>query len=125
MQNIIASSLPSNMEPGKIVSKFGRLLYDQIYTVLEADIKPNNYKVYFESDGEKYCIDLSSYGDKLRMNLINLTEGERTISHDSFNVKDFKDYPDIRHKLIRVLYKRVNKALYDPDIFDVATLLSM
>lgn len=126
----------SNKETAKYqgnqaVNIVGRFLYNHIDGAYNIKRSANSVDVYFiilyqkkeelreDSDKDmhemKLNINITTYDDKLRMNIIELSPEERTLGFNTFALKKFDDLNSGYDLVMKTLKKRLNKYYEDYD----------
>lgn len=117
------------------VNRVGKYLYKHIDGAYKYTKSSNQYDVYFTllyqvpyweripgkgsdyNDVHEMTIDLNitTYQNKLRVNVIELTPEERTIGHDVYRPELLEDLPSAMKLIWYNVIKRVSKAYKDYD----------
>lgn len=126
----------SNKETAKYqgsqaVNIVGRFLYNHIDGAYNIKRSANSVDVYFiilyqkkeelreDSDKDmhemKLNINITTYDDKLRMNIIELSPEERTLGFNTFALAKFDDLNSGYNLVMKTLEKRLNKYYEDYD----------
>lgn len=114
----------------KQVKRIGQYLYKHIDGAYDFKSSSNNYDVYFlllyelrkelRQPGKDYPvqemrinINVTTYQNKVRINIIELTPQERTIGFDLYTPEKVQDLQKAYPVIIKKIYKRIYKAYED------------
>lgn len=114
----------------KQVKRIGQYLYKHIDGAYDFKSSSNNYDVYFlllyelkkelREPGKEYPvqemkinINVTTYQNKVRINIIELTPKERTIGFDLYTPEKVQDLPKAYPVIMEKIYKRIYKAYED------------
>ena len=122
----------SNSTPtSQLVNKIGKYLYNHIDGAFKYKKSSNMYDVYFtllyqlklEFGGEvndvkemTVNINITTYQNKIRVNVIEMTPEERTIGYDLFTPDKLQNLEEAKDLIFNRVVKRVSKA-YENYIF--------
>ena len=114
----------------KQVKRIGQYLYKHIDGAYDFKSSSNNYDVYFlllyelkkelREPGKEYPvqemkinINVTTYQNKVRINIIELTSKERTIGFDLYTPEKVQDLQKAYPVIMEKIYKRIYKAYED------------
>lgn len=114
----------------KQVKRIGQYLYKHIDGAYDFKSSSNNYDVYFlllyelkkelREPGKDYPvqemrinINVTTYQNKVRINIIELTPKERTIGFDVYTPEKVQDLQKAYPVIMEKIYKRIYKAYED------------
>ena len=114
----------------KQVKRIGQYLYKHIDGAYDFKSSSNNYDVYFlllyelkkelREPGKNYSvqemrinINVTTYQNKVRINIIELTPKERTIGFDIYTPEKVQDLQKAYPVIMEKIYKRIYKAYED------------
>lgn len=114
----------------KQVKRIGQYLYKHIDGAYDFKSSSNNYDVYFlllyelkkelRESGKDYPvqemrinINVTTYQNKVRINIIELTPKERTIGFDLYTPEKVQDLQKAYPVIMEKIYKRIYKAYED------------
>ena len=114
----------------KQVKRIGQYLYKHIDGAYDFKSSSNNYDVYFlllyelkkelREPGKDYPvqemkinINVTTYQNKVRINIIELTPQERTIGFDLYTPEKVQDLHKAYPVIMEKIYKRIYKAYQD------------
>lgn len=114
----------------KQVKRIGQYLYKHIDGAYDFKSSSNNYDVYFlllyelkkelREPGKNYPvqemrinINVTTYQNKVRINIIELTPKERTIGFDLYTPEKVQDLQKAYPVIMEKIYKRIYKAYED------------
>lgn len=113
----------SNLSANQQVNRIGKYLYKNIDGSFKYRTSSNTADVYFtiyyqspdsgvEDDVSEMVIDLNitTYQNKIRVNVIELSPEERTLGYDLYLPEDAADLPTIQHTILNKVIRRVSKA---------------
>lgn len=125
------SAKPPKYQGGQAVNIIGKYLYKHIDGAYNMKKSANSIDLYFIvlyqkkedlrtfSDNDmhemKLNISITTYDDKLRMNIIELSPEERTLGFNTFALNKFDDLSSGYDLVMRTLEKRLNKYYEDYD----------
>lgn len=122
-----------NSYAGQIVNRIGRYLYDNLDGAFDLKKSPNMVDVYVTvlyqlpidkqiiGKGYKYNdvhektidINITTYQNKVRVDIIELDEMERTLGYDLFEPKKLENLADAKKLIFQRAVKRLSKAYED------------
>ena len=124
------STLPK-YQGGQAVNIIGRYLFKHIDGAYNYKKGANTYDIYFtilyqlkeeyrtEEDHDMHemniNISLTTYLDKLRMNIIEVSPREKTLGFNTFELSKFNDLQSGYELVMNALKKRLNKEYEDYD----------
>lgn len=114
----------------KQVKRIGQYLYKHIDGAYDFKSSSNNYDVYFlllyelkkelRESGKEYPvqemkinINVTTYQNKVRINIIELTPQERTIGFDLYTPEKVQDLQKAYTVIMEKIYKRIYRAYGD------------
>ena len=114
----------------KQVKRIGQYLYKHIDGAYDFKSSSNNYDVYFlllyelkkelREPGKDYPVEemkininVTTYQNKVRINIIELTPKERTIGFDLYTPEKVQDLPKAYPVIMEKIYNRIYKAYED------------
>lgn len=114
----------------KQVKRIGQYLYKHIDGAYDSKSSSNNYDVYFlllyelkkelREPGKDYPvqemkinINVTTYQNKVRINIIEITPKERTIGFDLYTPEKVQDLQRAYPVIMEKIYKRIYKAYGD------------
>lgn len=117
---------------GQVVNKVGSYLYNHIDGAFKFEKSPNMYDVYFivlyqipeenrttaeEDEVHELPIDLNitTYQDKIRVNIIVQDEYEKTIGTKTFSYDKLDDLEKLRQTVLSFVEKKVTKEYQEYD----------
>ena len=122
------------MQAGQQVNKIGQYLYKHIDGAFKIQKTGNTCDVYFmllyqipklqrrfghPEDREMYEMDINlsitTYQNKIRVNVIEVTEAERTLGCYTFSPEVMEDLPNAQKLILDKVAKRVSKVYEDYD----------
>lgn len=136
--DLFGSSILANKKqnPAQMVNTIGRSIYKSTDSAFKAEKTSFHYEVFFEvlyevppwvreayNLDESYAdlntmvvsIDLTSYDDKVRANVIEQDPNNKTLGHKTFPVDKYRDTKDMREAIISFMYKSIAKNYQDYD----------
>lgn len=122
-----------NSYAGQIVNRIGRYLYDNLDGAFDIKKSPNMVDVYVTvlyqlpidkqiiGKGREYNdvhektidINITTYQNKVRVDIIELDEMERTLGYDLFEPKKLENLADAKKLIFQRAVKRLSKAYED------------
>lgn len=122
-----------NSYAGQIVNRIGRYLYDNLDGAFDLKKSPNMVDVYVTvlyqlpidkqiiGRGYKYNdvhektidINITTYQNKVRVDIIELDEMERTLGYDLYEPKKLENLADAKKLIFQRAIKRLSKAYED------------
>ena len=124
MIKLIANTV---FQPSQLVNIIGKYLYKHIDTAYHLTKAPNLTTVYFEISYRENISDdieimslyaeVTTYQNKIRLNIIEITPAEKTLGHDTFSVEIFKDLNKGMQTVLSKLKNRIKKAFDYADIY--------
>ena len=127
----IKAANPHQILPAsKNVNRIGQYLYKPIDGAYDFKSSSNNYDVYFlllyelkkelREPGKDYPvqemkinINVTTYQNKVRINIIEITPKERTIGFDLYTPEKIQDLQRAYPVIMEKIYKRIYKAYRD------------
>lgn len=117
---------------GQVVNKVGSYLYNHIDGAFKFEKSPNMYDVYFivlyqipeenrttaeDDEVHELPIDLNitTYQDKIRVNIIVQDEYEKTIGTKTFSYDKLNDLEKLRQTVLSFVEKKVTKEYQEYD----------
>ena len=116
---------------GQAVNKVGKYLFKHIDGAYDFTKGANTYDVYFtilyqlkeeyrtKQDNDMHemniNISLTTYSDKLRMNIIEISPREKTLGFNTFPLNKFDDLQSGYELVMKTVLKRLNKEYEDYD----------
>lgn len=117
---------------GQVVNKVGSYLYNHIDGAFKFEKSPNMYDVYFivlyqipeenrttaeDDEVHELSIDLNitTYQDKIRVNIIVQDEYEKTIGTKTFSYDKLNDLEKLRQTVLSFVEKKVTKEYQEYD----------
>lgn len=127
---ILCSS--KKFQGGQVVNKVGNYLYNHIDGAFKFEKSPNMYDVYFivlyqipeenrttgeDDEVHELPIDLNitTYEDKIRVNIIVQDEYEKTIGTKTFSYDKLDDLEKLRQTVLSFVEKKVTKEYQEYD----------
>lgn len=125
-----------NVKPSQQINSLGQYLYDTMDGAFKIEKHPNSCDVYFKllyevprlqripgkqkegyNDVHEIVIDvnLATYQNKIRMDIIEVTPNAKTLGFDLFEPEKMKDLKVARSLIWSTLNKRVSKAYQQYD----------
>jgi len=122
-----------NPQANQQVNRVGKYLYKNIDGALEYKISPNIFNMWFTllyevpNMGPKYKrvdddlhemvinIGITTYQNKIRVNVIEETPNERTIGHDVYKPEEMINLAEASDKIFDRVVQRVSRAYKDYD----------
>ena len=119
-----------NFNQSRVVNQLGKYLWKNLDGAYEFQKSSNTYDVYtvilyqipveiieeYNLDGKykdvnemKIDINITTYGDKIRINFIEVDPDEQTLGQKIFDLSKGNDLKFLRDELMRYLYMRLNK----------------
>lgn len=128
--NYIKAANQQVLPASKQVKRIGQYLYKHIDGAYDFKSSSNNYDVYFlllyelrkelREPGKEYPvqemkinINVTTYQNKIRINIIELTPQERTIGFDLYTPEKVQDLQKAYPVIMEKIYKRIYKAYED------------
>lgn len=125
MKIIHASSSNQKIPANLAVNKIGKYLYNHIDGAFKYKTSPNICDVYFlllyQNKGEKEVnemyidLNITTYQNKVRVNVIEITPEERTIGYDCYSPEIICDLQSAKELVFNKVVKRISKAYSDTD----------
>ena len=106
----------------KQVNRIGKYLYRNLDGAYKFESGSNQFDVYFvvvyeNEDGEQeemnLDLNIATYQNKLRVNIIEMTENQKTIGFDVFKPEKLEDLSQAYKQILTKVYKRLEKAYPD------------
>ena len=129
--HIYCGKQPLPMPASKMVNKLGKYLYKHLDGAYQFKTSGNMYDVYFtllyqlkpEFGGKvndvkemTVNINITTYQNKIRVNVIEITPEERTIGYDLFTPDKLQNLEEAKDLIFNRVVKRISKA-YENYIF--------
>ena len=128
-----STSKTKNLQPNQIIPKVAKYLYKSIDSAYEIQTSANTADIFisvlyqlpvyigvsktrsYDSDVNemKLNINLTTYSNKIRMNIIEIAPEEKTLGFDTFNPEDLDDVVEARKKILNKIKKRISKEFAD------------
>lgn len=113
-------------EPGTMINKVGRYLSKNIDGAYKLEFHPMDCEVYMRMyyqvpgspdsfDEMKFFISITSYSNKLRINLTEDTEMEKTIGQLILFPDELYDLDRIKKRVLTMIRKSINKEFAEFD----------
>jgi hypothetical protein len=100
MKYIVAAT-EKKLQPGQIINQTGQYLYSHIDSAVKKKKSGNMFDVwfvvYYQKIGDQEVkemginLNLATYSDKIRMNIIEVTPREKTLGQRIYDVKAFNN----------------------------------
>ena len=119
------------LQGGQVVNKLGKYLYNHIDSACRINNSANMVDVYFtvyyqlkeelrtESDKDmkvmSLYINLTTYSDKIRMNVVEISPREKTLGFNTFSLSKFDDLQAGYELIMNTLMKRLSKEYQNYD----------
>lgn len=106
----------------KQITRIGKYLYNHIDGAYKFSSGSNSYDVYIvisykdSSNEDKELnldLNLTTYQNKIRMNIIALDPQEQTVGSDVFKPEEVQNLEAAYQKILQKVYKRIEKAFPD------------
>lgn len=127
---ILCSS--KKFQGGQVVNKVGSYLYNHIDGAFKFEKSPNMYDVYFivlyqipeenrttDEDDEVHelpiDLNITTYQDKIRVNIIVQDEYEKTIGTKTFSYDKLDDLEKLRQTVLSFVEKKITKEYEEYD----------
>lgn len=104
----------------KYIKPLGRYIYKNLGGAYSISTTPNSCDIYFlvlytENDSNdvqemRFDLNLASYSNKLRVNIIAIDKSERTIAFDVYDGSILEDYSNAKEIIWQKAKKRISKA---------------
>lgn len=124
----------SNLQAGQIVNSVGRYLYKHIDTAYDMKKSPNMVDIYFEiayqllpeyrkvkEDEEAHVmsinINVTTYQNKIRVNVIEVSPEERTLGFDVFKPELFENMNEGMKIVLDKVRKRIKRAFKEYEFY--------
>ena len=116
---------------GKLVNQLGNYLYKHLDGAYKFEKEPNmftvyctvlytvptdiqnRYKIRDDIHEMDFTINLTTYSNKIRMNIIEISPDERTLGFDTLSEKELIDMPTAYSNIRKKFYKRIYKTFSD------------
>ena len=128
-----STSQTKNLQPNQIIPKVAKYLYRSIDSAYDLKMSVNTADVFisvlyqlpiyvgvsktrsYDSDVNemKLDINLTTYSNKIRMNIVEISPEEKTLGFDLFNPEDLEDVVEARKKILNKIKKRISKEFAD------------
>ena len=123
------------LQAGQQVNRVGKYLYNHLDGAYKIEKSPNTCDIYItllyqiprlqqipgrgkEYNGVKEMtlnLNITTYQNKLRVNIIEMTPEERTIGHDTYSPEKLIDLKQATELIFNKVVKRVSKAYEEYD----------
>lgn len=119
------------LQGGQVVNKLGKYLYNHIDSAYRINNSANMVDVYFtvyyqlkeelrtEFDEDmkvmSLYINLTTYSDKIRMNIVEISPREKTLGFNTFSINKFEDLSSGYTLVMNTVKKRLSKEYQDYD----------
>ena len=132
MKILCKTSNNRKMQGGQYVNKVGRYLYEHIDGAFKVDKSPNMYDIWltllyqipseYLTESEKEDVDVqeltinlnvTTYDDKLRVNIIVEDEYEKTIGTKTFSFAKLDNLEWLRLEILKFIRKKLEKEYED------------
>ncbi len=126
---IFCKSQPINIPASQQVKRIGKYLYDHLETAYKFKSSPNTYDIYFilyyqtihprlgiaTSKMQEMHIDINvtTYQNKIRVDVIEITPEARTLGFDVFSPEKLQDLQFAKEIIFEKVCKRVSRAYED------------
>lgn len=134
MKILCKSDSSRNLQGGQYVNKVGRYLYDHIDGAFRFEKSPNMYDIWItvlyqakpetiddRDDIEVHemtvDINVTTYQDKLRVNIINQDKYEKTIGTKTFSFEKLNDLEDLKLEILKFVQKKLEKEYKDFEFY--------
>lgn len=121
----------NELQPAQVVNMLGKYLYKHIDSAYNMKKSPNTVDVFItvlyqlkeelrtEEDNDMHemnlDISITTYADKIRMNVIEISPREKTLGFSSFKVDKFKDMNKGYELILNTVKKKLEKEYEDYD----------
>ena len=131
--NIVCTSKPQLPSAGAVVNQLGRYMYKHldgaykfekyinmfdVYTVVIYSIPSEIvklYKLYADANEMELDINITTYANKIRVNITEITPEEKTIGHDTYPLELFTNMNNAYEIVYAKICKRIAKEFADFD----------
>lgn len=114
------------MDIAQKANKLGKFIKKSIDSAYKIEFNPNSVDVYmyvyYQVPGEidtfdkmDILINIAAYSDKLRINVIELDNMEKTVLHSTLKADDPVDYTELKIKIYNSIIKALSKEYKDYD----------
>ena len=136
MKILCKTSNNRKMQGGQYVNKVGRYLYEHLDGAFKVDKSPNMYDIWltllyqipseYLTESEKEDVDVqeltinlnvTTYDDKLRVNIIVEDEYEKTIGTKTFSFAKLDNPEWLRLEILKFIRKKLEKEYEDYDFY--------
>lgn len=136
MKILCKTSNNRKMQGGQYVNKVGRYLYEHLDGAFKVDKSPNMYDIWltllyqipseYLAESEKEDVDVqeltinlnvTTYDDKLRVNIIVEDEYEKTIGTKTFSFAKLDNLEWLRLEILKFIRKKLEKEYEDYDFY--------
>lgn len=117
---IIFSSTQQKLSANQQVNRVGKYIYKNLDGAFKFKTSSNTCDVYItllyevpgSNDVKEMTLDLNitTYQNKLRVNIIELTPQERTIGYDLYKPEDLMNLEEAKKTILQKVIKRISKA---------------
>ena len=119
-------AVSTKFEPGTVIKKVGKYLYKNIDGSYKIAFHPMECEIFMfmyyqvpgvadSMDEMKFIISITSYSNKLRINLTEDTELEKTIGQLILFPEELNDLELVKKKVLTMIKKSINKEFQDFD----------
>lgn len=120
---IIFSSTQQKLSANQQVNRVGKYVYKNLDGAFKFKTSSNMCDVYItllyevpgSNDVNEMTLDLNitTYQNKLRVNIIELTPNERTLGYDLYRPEKLEDLEEAKKMILQKVIKRISKAYQD------------
>lgn len=120
---IIFSSTQQKLSANQQVNRVGKYIYKNLDGAFKFKTSSNMCDVYItllyevpgSNDVQEMTLDLNitTYQNKLRVNIIELTPNERTLGYDLYLPEKLEDLEEAKKMILQKVIKRISKAYQD------------
>ena len=136
MKQILSATKKNNnskqLQAGQQVNKIGKYLYKHLDGAFKIQFSPNTCDIYFiilyqipledrrdsNDDAMKELtinLNITTYQNKIRVNVIEMNEYERTLGHDTYSPELLEDLEYAREIILNKVIKKVSRAYKEFD----------
>lgn len=122
MKRIVTNSI-ERLPLSQLVNIVGKYVYKNINGGYEFKKRPNIVDMFFnipcqyvdnpESSQISVNINVTTYQDKLRVNLVEVSSMERTLGYFTVNVSKFADSQDLCKSIMNKIHTKLDKSFSD------------
>lgn len=127
-------STQNKLQAGQVINAVGRYLYKHIDTAYSIKKSPNMVDVYFEiayqllpeyrkvkEDEEAHVmsinINVTTYQNKIRVNVIEVSPEERTLGFDTFKLEIFENMNEGMRMVLDKVRNRMKRSFKEYDFY--------